>query len=57
MDLKEVIHKINTFDLVLIEADTQNIQDLRQLVDSYKKTNLKMCFVLSHQDSKVVMVW
>jgi alanyl-tRNA synthetase len=45
------------FDLVLIEADTQNIQDLRQLVDSSKKDQSQRCvLILSHQDSKVVMV-
>jgi alanyl-tRNA synthetase len=57
VDLKEIIHKINNFDLVLIEADTQNIQDLRQLVDSSKKDQSQRCvLILSHQDSKVVMV-
>jgi len=57
VDLKEIIHKINNFDLVLIEADTQNIQDLRQLVDSSKKGQSERCIlILSHQDSKVVMV-
>ncbi len=57
LDLKEVIHQINEFDLVLIEADTQNIQDLRQLVDSSKKDQSQRCvLILSHQDSKVVMV-
>ena len=57
VDLKEVIHKIKNLDLVLIEADTQNIQDLRKLVDSYKKDQSQRCvLILSHQDSKVVMV-
>jgi alanyl-tRNA synthetase len=57
VDLKEIIHKINNFDLVLIEADTQNIQDLRQLVDSSKKGQSERCIlILNHQDSKVVMV-
>ena len=57
VDLKEIIHKINNFDLVLIEADTQNIQDLRQLVDSSKKDQSQRCvLILSHQDSKFVMV-
>jgi alanyl-tRNA synthetase len=57
VDLKEITHKINNFDLVLIEADTQNIQDLRQLVDSSKKDQSQRCvLILSHQDSKVVMV-
>ncbi|MDC0207945.1 alanine--tRNA ligase, partial [Pseudomonadota bacterium] len=37
VDIKEAIHKINNFDLVLLEAETQNIQDLRQLVDASKK--------------------
>ena len=57
VDLKEVTHKIKTLDLVLIEAGTQNIQDLRQLVDSSKKDQSQRCvLILSHQDSKVVMV-
>ncbi len=57
VDLKEVTHKIKNLDLVLIEADTQNIQDLRKLVDSSKKDQSKRCvLILSHQDSKVVMV-
>ena len=57
VDLKEVIHKIKNLDLVLIEADTQNIQDLRKLVDSSKKDQSQRCvLILSHQDSKVVMV-
>ena len=56
-DLKEVTHKIKNLDLVLIEADTQNIQDLRKLVDSSKKDQSERCvLILSHQDSKVVMV-
>ena len=57
VDLKEVTHKIKNLDLVLIEADTQNIQDLRKLVDSSKKDQSERCvLILSHQDSKVVMV-
>ena len=57
VDIKETIYKINNFDLVLIEADTQNIQDLRQLVDSSKESQSHRCvLILSHQDSKVVMV-
>ena len=57
VDIKETIYKINNFDLVLIEADTQNIQDLRQLVDSSKERQSHRCvLILSHQDSKVVMV-
>ena len=57
VDIKETIYKINNFDLVLIEADTQNIQDLRQLVDSSKESQSQRCvLILSHQDSKVVMV-
>ena len=57
VDLKEVTHKIKNLDLVLIEADTQNIQDLRKLVDISKKDQSERCvLILSHQDSKVVMV-
>ena len=57
VDLKEVTHKIKNLDLVLIEAGTQNIQDLRKLVDSSKKDQSERCvLILSHQDSKVVMV-
>ena len=57
VDIKETIYKINNFDLVLVEADTQNIQDLRQLVDSSKESQSHRCvLILSHQDSKVVMV-
>jgi len=57
VDLKEVTHKIKNLDLVLIEVDTQNIQDLRKLVDSSKKDQSERCvLILSHQDSKVVMV-
>ena len=57
VDLKAVTHKIKNLDLVLIEADTQNIQDLRKLVDSSKKDQSERCvLILSHQDSKVVMV-
>jgi alanyl-tRNA synthetase len=57
VDLKVVTHKIKNVDLVLIEADTQNIQDLRKLVDSSKKDQSERCvLILSHQDSKVVMV-
>ena len=57
VDIKETIYKINNFDLVLIEADTQNIQDLRQLVDSSKESQSQRCvLILSHQDCKVVMV-
>ena len=57
VDLKEVTHKIKNLDLVLIEADTQNIQDLRKLVDISKKDHSERCvLILSHQDSKVVMV-
>ena len=56
-DIKEAIHKINNFDLVLLEAETQNIQDLRQLVDASKKGQSQRCvLILSHQDSKVIMV-
>ena len=57
VDLKEVTHKIKNLDLVLIEAGTQNIQDLRKLVDSSKKDQSERCvLILSHQESKVVMV-
>ena len=57
VDIKEAIHKINNFDLVLLEAETQNIQDLRQLVDAYKEGQSQRCvLILSHQDSKVIMV-
>jgi alanyl-tRNA synthetase len=57
VEINEVIHKINNFDLVLIEADTQNIQDLRQLVDSSKKSQSERCvLILSHHDSKLLMV-
>ena len=57
VDLKEVTHKIKNLDLVLIEADTQNIQDLRKLVDSSKKDQSERCvLILSHKDSKVLMV-
>ena len=57
VDLKEVTHKIKNLNLVLIEADTQNIQDLRKLVDISKKDQSERCvLILSHQDSKVVMV-
>jgi alanyl-tRNA synthetase len=57
VEIKEAIHKINNFDLVLIEADTQNIQDLRQLVDSSKKNQSERCvLILSHHESKLLMV-
>ena len=57
VDIKEAIHKINNFDLVLVEAETQNIQDLRQLVDASKEGQSQRCvLILSHQDSKVIMV-
>ena len=57
VDIKEAIHKINNFELVLLEAETQNIQDLRQLVDASKKGQSQRCvLILSHQDSKVIMV-
>ena len=57
VDIKEAIHKINNFDLVLLEAETQNIQDLRQLVDASKKGQSQRCvLILSNQDSKVIMV-
>ena len=57
VEIKEAIHKINNFDLVLIEADTQNIQDLRQLVDSSKKDQSERCvLILSHHESKLLMV-
>jgi alanyl-tRNA synthetase len=57
VDIKEAIHKINNFDLVLQEAETQNIQDLRQLVDASKKGQSQRCvLILSNQDSKVIMV-
>ena len=57
VDTKEAIYKINNFDLVLLEADTQNIQDLRQLVDASKKGQSQRCvLILSNQDSKVIMV-
>jgi len=57
LDLKETIHKIDNFDLVLIEADSQNIQDLRQLVDNARQDQLQRCIlILSHQGSKVLMV-
>ena len=57
VEIKEAIHKINNFDLVLIEADTQNIQDLRQLVDSSKKDQHERCvLILSHHESKLLMV-
>ena len=57
VDIKEAIHKINNFDLVLLEAETQNIQDLRQLVDASKEGQSQRCvLILSHQDSKVLMV-
>jgi alanyl-tRNA synthetase len=57
VEIKEVIHKINNFDLVLIEADTQNIQDLRQLVDSSKNSQSERCvLILSYHDSKLLMV-
>ena len=55
MDLKE-IHKINNLDLALIEADTQNIQDLRNMVDNLKRPIPEMCFNFQIKNSKVVMV-
>tara|TARA_B100000287_G_scaffold432721_1_gene492667 strand:+ start:94 stop:2664 length:2571 start_codon:yes stop_codon:yes gene_type:complete len=57
VDVKEMIHSINDFDLAVIQADTQNIQDLRELVDQSKKDQSQKCvLILSHHDSKVVMV-
>ena len=57
MDLKEIIHKINNFDLAIIQADTQNIQDLRNMVDQSIKDHTNKCvLIFSHQKSKVVMV-
>ncbi len=57
VDIEESKHQINGFELVVIKAQTHNIQDLRQLVDQRKKNQTKKCFlILSHQDLKVVMV-
>ena len=49
IDLKETIHKINNFDLAIIQADTQNVQDLRNMVDQSKKDHTKTCFETSFQ--------
>ena len=57
IDLKETIHKINNFDLAIIQADTQNVQDLRNMVDQSKKDHKNKCvLIFSHQKTKVVMV-
>ena len=57
VDVEEFKHQINGFELVVIKAETQNIQDLRRLVDQRKKNQTKKCFlILSYQDLKVVMV-
>ena len=57
IDLKETIHKINDFDLAIIQADTQNVQDLRNMVDQSKKDHTNKCvLIFSHQKSRVVMV-
>ena len=56
-DVTETIHKINNFDLVLMQTDTPNIQELRKLVDHSKKDQSQRCvLIISHQNSKLVMV-
>ena len=56
-DLKEAMHKINNFDLAIIQADTKNIQELRSMVDRSKKDQSNKCvLIISHEESKVVMV-
>ena len=56
-DVAETTHKINNFDLVLMQTDTPNIQELRKLVDHSKKDQSQRCvLIISHQNSKLVMV-
>jgi len=57
IEAKESTHAINDYELVLFQVNSQNIQELRQLVDQHKKDQKKKCIlILSHQDNKVVLV-
>jgi len=57
IEAKESTHAINDYELVLLQVNSQNIQELRQLVDQHKKDQKKKCIlILSHQDNKVVLV-
>ena len=56
-NVMETKHKINNFDLVLMQTDTTNIQELRKLVDRSTKDQSQRCvLIISHQNSKLVMV-
>ena len=56
-DVTETTHKVNNFDLVLMQTDTPNIQELRRLIDHSKKDQSQRCvLIISHQNSKLVMV-
>ena len=56
-DVTETTHKVNNFDLVLMQTDTPNIQELRKLIDHSKKDQSQRCvLIISHQNSKLVMV-
>ena len=55
--LQEHRHSINDFELILIQADSDNIQDLRKFVDQQKTNQSKECILIySHNDNKVVLV-
>ena len=57
IEAKESTHAINDYELVLLQVNSQNIQELRQLVDQHKKDQKKKCILIfSHQDNKVVLV-
>ena len=57
IEAKESTHAINDYELFLLQVNSQNIQELRQLVDQHKKDQKKKCIlILSHQDNKVVLV-
>ena len=57
IEAKDSRHQLDDCELVLLQVDSQNIQDLRQLVDQHKKDQQKKCIlIVSHQDNKVVLV-
>ena len=57
IEAKKSQHIINDYELILLQVEGQNIQDLRQLVDQHRKDQNKKCIlILSHQDSKVILV-
>ena len=57
VDLKEAIIRLNNFDLSSLRGRTQNIQDLRQLVDHAKKEQQQRVYINCESPRLQSVLW